>query len=96
MPNLLDPAMMVSAFNDQQTPIGAIQVLTATSPPKGWLLCDGASYSQTTYAALFAVTGTFFGAPGGGNFNVPNIANLSAPTGSSRLRHFIKALRYDP
>ena len=95
MPNLLDPAMTVTAFNDQQVPIGTVQVLTSASMPKGWLLCDGTAYSQLTYAALFSVIGTTFGGSGG-NFNVPTISNLSAPTGSSRLRYAIKALRYDP
>jgi microcystin-dependent protein len=91
--NLIDPAMTVGAFNDQQVPIGTVQVLTSASMPKGWLLCDGTAYSQITYSALFAVVGTTFGNPGGGNFNVPNIPNLS---GNSRLRYAIKALRYDP
>lgn len=95
MPNLLDPAMTVTAFNDQQVPIGTVQVLTHANGfiPKGWLLCNGGSYSQTTYAALFSVIGTTFGNPGGGNFNVPTISDLS---GNARLRYFIKALRYDP
>jgi microcystin-dependent protein len=90
--NLLDPAMTVDAFNDQQTPIGTIQILTAASMPKGWFLCDGTSYSQITYAALFAVIGTTFGGSGG-NFSVPTIANVG---GNARLRYAIKALRYDP
>ena len=90
--NLLDPSMTVGAFNDQQVPIGTVQVLTSASLPKGWLLCDGLAYSQITYSALFAVVGTTFGGSGG-NLNVPNIPNLS---GNSRLRYCIKALRYDP
>jgi len=37
-----------------------------------WLLCDGAAYSRTTYAALFAVLGTRYGAGDGSTtFNVP-------------------------
>ena len=41
--------------------------------PSGWLLCDGAAVSRTTYAALFAVVGTAFG-PGDGSttFNLPD------------------------
>ena len=92
MPNLLDPAMTVTAFNDQQVPIGTIQILTSASMPKGWLLCNGGSYSQLTYAALFSVIGKTFGGSGG-NFNVPTIADVG---GNSRLRYAIKALRYDP
>lgn len=91
--NLLDPNMTVAEFNDQQVPIGSIQIHTSASLPKGWLLCDGSAVSQITYAALFAVIGTTFGNPGSGNFNVPTIANVG---GNSRLRYAIKALRYDP
>jgi len=90
--NLLDPNMTVAAFNDQQVPIGAIYVHTSATLPKGWLLCDGGSYSQLTYGALFSVIGTTFGGAGA-NFNVPNIPDVG---GNSRLRYAIKALRYDP
>ena len=92
--NLIDPEMTVAAFNDQQVPIGTVQILTHGDGfiPKGWLRCNGASYSQITYAALFAVVGTTFGGSGG-NFNVPTIADVG---GNARLRYAIKALRYDP
>jgi hypothetical protein len=40
-------------------------------PPTGWLICDGAGYSTTTYANLFAAIGYTFGGSGG-TFNVPN------------------------
>ena len=43
-----------------------------TSPPLGWLACDGSAISQTTYAALYAVIGVDWGDPGGGNFNLPD------------------------
>lgn len=89
--NLLDPNMTVAAFNEQQTPIGTVQVLTTSTVPKGWLLCNGDSYSTTTEAELFAVIGTTFGGSGG-SFNVPNISNLLS---NSRLRYMIKAKRYD-
>ena len=40
----------------------------------GWLLCDGAAVSRTTYADLFAVISTTFGAGDGSTtFNVPNL-----------------------
>jgi microcystin-dependent protein len=39
--------------------------------PTGWLLCDGAAISRATYAALFAVVGTVFGAGDGSTtFNI--------------------------
>jgi len=41
--------------------------------PSGWLLCDGAAVSRTTYAALFAVIGTDFGVGDGSTtFNLPD------------------------
>jgi hypothetical protein len=36
-----------------------------------FLLCDGSSYSTTTYSELYAVIGTTFGGSGS-NFNVPD------------------------
>jgi microcystin-dependent protein len=90
--NLLDPSMTKSDFNEQQLPIGAILVFCGATVPKGWFLCNGASYSQLSYAALFGAIGTTFGGAGG-NFNVPTIADLG---GNNRQRYIIKALRYDP
>ena len=41
--------------------------------PTGWLLCDGAAVSRTTYADLFAAIGTNHGAGDGTTtFNLPN------------------------
>ena len=45
----------------------------SASIPSGFLLCDGQAVSQATYAALFAIIGTTYGNPGGGNFNVPDL-----------------------
>jgi microcystin-dependent protein len=44
-----------------------------TNVPSGWLLCDGSAVSRTTYADLFAVIGTNFGAGDGSTtFNLPD------------------------
>lgn len=44
-----------------------------TTPPDGWLACDGSAVSRTTYADLFAVLGTSRGAGNGTTtFNLPN------------------------
>lgn len=52
---------------------GVIKAFGGTSAPTGYLLCDGAAVSRTTYSALFAVIGTKFGAGDGSTtFNVPN------------------------
>lgn len=42
-------------------------------PAGGWIWADGSAISRVTYAALFAVYGTFYGAgDGSSTFNVPN------------------------
>ena len=58
------------------TPTGTIIIWSATNPPAGYLICDGAAISRTTYAALFQVIGTTWGA-GDGNttFNIPNFVD---------------------
>ncbi len=54
------------------TPVGTISAYGGSSAPTGWLLCDGTSVSQTTYADLYAVIGCNFGCSGG-NFNLPDL-----------------------
>lgn len=55
-------------------PVGVIQMYGAAAAPSGWLLCNGAAVSRTTYAALFAVVGTTFGVGDGSTtFNVPDL-----------------------
>jgi len=44
----------------------------SASIPSGFLLCDGTSYSTTTYAALFAVIGYTYGGSGA-SFLVPDL-----------------------
>lgn len=52
---------------------GDIKMRAYPTVPSGWLHCDGAAVSRTTYAALFAVIGTTYG-PGNGTttFNLPD------------------------
>jgi microcystin-dependent protein len=46
------------------------------SPPTGWLACNGANVSRTTYSALFAVIGTSFGiGDNSTTFGLPNLLN---------------------
>lgn len=45
----------------------------SSTPPTGWLLCDGSQVSRTTYANLFAVIGTNFGSGNGTTtFHLPD------------------------
>ena len=41
-------------------PVGTIIALAGDTPPAGYLECDGAALSRTSYAALFAVIGTTY------------------------------------
>jgi microcystin-dependent protein len=55
------------------TPTGGLMLWPTASPPANWLICNGAAVSRTTYATLFAVVGTVFGAGNGSTtFNLPN------------------------
>jgi microcystin-dependent protein len=53
---------------------GTIMIVGMSTPPTGWLKCDGAAVSRTTYSALFSAIGTTFGAGDGSTtFNVPEL-----------------------
>lgn len=55
-------------------PAGAMTPWTSNIPPAGWLICDGQAVSRTTYADLFAIIGTTYGAGNGSTtFNVPDL-----------------------
>jgi len=52
---------------------GDLKMSWNTAAPTGWLMCDGAAVSRTTYAALFAAIGTSAGSGNGTTtFNVPD------------------------
>ena len=53
---------------------GEVRMWSGSSAPTGWLLCDGAAVSRSTYSALFAITGTAYGVGNGSStFNVPDM-----------------------
>jgi hypothetical protein len=56
--------------------------------PPGWLLCDGTSYSTTTYANLYAVIGNDYGSTLPGMFKVPNYT--ASATGGYPIYYIIK------
>jgi microcystin-dependent protein len=52
---------------------GEVKMWATATAPTGYLLCDGSVVSRTTYAALFAVIGTTFGAGDGSTtFKLPS------------------------
>jgi len=54
--------------------VGTIKPWGKTAAPVGYLLCDGAAVSRTTYAELFVVLSTTYGAGNGSTtFNVPQL-----------------------
>lgn len=58
-------------------PPGAVMSFAMSAAPVGWLPCDGAAISRTTYASLFAVVGVIHGAGDGSNtFNVPDLRGI--------------------
>lgn len=67
------------------SPTGTINMWPTATAPTGFLLCNGATANRITYAALFAVIGTVYGAGDGSTtFNVPNFVNRS-PIGAGSL-----------
>lgn len=52
---------------------GEIKMWPLATAPTGYLICNGAAVSRSTYASLFAVIGTTFGAgDGSSTFNLPD------------------------
>ena len=56
-------------------PIGTILIYSLTTLPDGYLLCDGSSYSRTTYSSLYNVIGTTYGSTSSTTFKVPNFTS---------------------
>lgn len=58
---------------DQAAPVASLVYMAVNVVPAGWLKANGAQVSRTTYAALFAVIGTSYGAGNGTTtFNLPD------------------------
>lgn len=61
-------------------PVGTIEMWagTVSNVPKGWLLCDGSSYSWAQYTELRDVLGTSYGGSIDTSWNVPNLVSTSS------------------
>ena len=66
---------------DAFIPVGGILPFGGTVAPTNYLMCQGQSLSRTTYATLYAVIGTVYGAVDGSHFNLPDLRNR-LPMGS--------------
>jgi microcystin-dependent protein len=64
-------------------PTATIVPWSSASVPSGFLECNGAAVSRTTYSALFAIVSTTYGAgDGSSTFNVPDLQD-NVPIGKS-------------
>ena len=65
--------------NTAFAPIGTVINYMGASPPNGWILCNGASLSRSTYSDLFDVLGTTFGQGSnpGSTFAIPSFVGTT-------------------
>ena len=69
---------MLDSFVGYGMPVGMLADFAGSQPPHGWLVCDGRTISRVTYAALFAVIGTLWGAGDDSTtFALPNLIGRS-------------------
>jgi len=60
-------------------PTGAVLPFAGLTAPSGFLFCDGAAISRTTFGALFSVIGTTWGIGNGSTtFNLPDLRGRSS------------------
>ena len=72
--NQNDPHNTINLIQTQLVPPGAVFHFARSTAPAGYLICNGAVVSRSTYANLFAVIGTAFGAGNGSTtFGLPNL-----------------------
>lgn len=65
--------LLVNPTNTVLVPPGVMAEFGGLTAPEGWLLCYGQAVSRTTYADLYAVIGTAWGAGDGTTtFNLPD------------------------
>lgn len=85
-------AEMLPKLKPLSVPTGMISAFHTV--PDGWLQCNGAAVSRTTYAALFAVIGTKYGSGDGSTtFNLPNLHHkfIEGTTASSEVGQSVSA-----
>jgi len=80
-----DTAISTAVATINSVITGSIQLWPTASAPSGYLLCNGSAVSRTTYATLFAVIGTTFGAGDTTTtFNLPNYVD-KMPIGAGTI-----------
>jgi microcystin-dependent protein len=70
----LSIAKLASAIIEKLVPSGTIMATGRSTAPTGYVLCDGAAISRTTFPDLFNAIGTTYGIGNGSStFNVPDL-----------------------
>ncbi|MCA3244381.1 MAG: tail fiber protein [Alphaproteobacteria bacterium] len=73
-PASVGSAALAAAVAEALNPVGLVSPFAGTAAPNGWLFCFGQAVSRTTFAALFTVLGTAYGAGDGTTtFNLPDL-----------------------
>ena len=77
-------------------PPGMYGWFSFSTPPAGWIACNGQAISRTTFIGLFAAIGTSYGVGDGSTtFNVPTSARMtlvsSGGSGTGTLGNFVGA-----
>lgn len=91
---IVTPARMHEVINLYLMPAGTIVSYAGASVPSGWLLCNGANVSRTTYANLFRAIGTKWGAGDGSTtFALPDSDGrvLQGATDASKVGKYLEA-----
>ena len=91
---IITPARMHEVINLYLMPAGTIVSYAGASVPTGWLLCNGANVSRTTYANLFRAVGAKWGAGDGSTtFALPDSDGrvLQGATDVSKVGKYLEA-----
>lgn len=83
----------IKSFAEKNLPTGTVVPHASSTVPDGFLACDGTAVSRTTYANLFTVIGTTFGAGDGSTtFNTPDLRGIFVRGVGSQV---ISSVTYD-
>lgn len=82
VPNKASAREIIGVYSKQEVldllntiaPAGEVAPFATTTPPSGWLMCNGEAVSRVTFSRLFAAIGTRFGVGNGtSTFNLPDL-----------------------
>lgn len=69
---------------DKNTPVGTVMYFANSTPPDGFIVCNGAAVSRSAYSALFAAIGTTYGGGDGSTtFALPDLRDRVAWGGTA-------------